>query len=460
MFVRKLIAAIAVCAALGAPGLACAETCYLVLRCAHDGIYHPVKCDEDGCKTADGDEAVREVNVYVGARGWGVEREQSPSRRETPFYQAWLEFMDEFDKDGREANAFQKEAIRRKIAALGKQKKTIFVVVFVHGWHNNADNSMRDHDPSPDSVKFDHLMGRHAEQVRRLFEQRGVEPIPAVLGIYVGWRGDSLTTPGMSYLTLSDRAGAADRLADPLNSDQNSLYNSLKYIADVLHAADPNGRMLVAGHSLGGRIVTRLFMDDIAGGNVQPLGPNSLLVAMEPAVGADCYDKLLGAQQKPDGRSGPPAFISITSRNDGAIEWLYPWAARLFRVGNCDDFSRARGVTVGSYGDYLTHELRYPLHWDGGSKDGPSEGVAFPPVDSKYNWFSKPDRKTIAYKERKLDCQSDCYNYNTDLHSADRYVMEFKELGNARRAGPVWNILTDKTVIDMNASDQPDSWFF
>jgi hypothetical protein len=38
--------------------------------------------------------------------------------------------------------------------------------------------------------------------------------------------------------------------------------------------------------------------------------------------------------------------------------------------------------------------------------------------------------------------------------------MEFKELGNARRAGPVWNILTDKTVIDMDASDQPDSWFF
>jgi hypothetical protein len=100
------------------------------------------------------------------------------------------------------------------------------------------------------------------------------------------------------------------------------------------------------------------------------------------------------------------------------------------------------------------------LHWDGGSKDGPSEGVAFPPVDSKYNWFSKPDRKTIAYKERKLDCQADCYNYNTALHSADRYVMEFKELGNARRAGPVWNILTDKTVIDMDASDQPDSWFF
>jgi pimeloyl-ACP methyl ester carboxylesterase len=97
-----------------------------------------------------------------------------------------------------------------------------------------------------------------------------------VLGIYIGWRGDSLTTPGLKFSTIGNRADAADRLAANRDHDgMYSLYSSLKDIANALHGADPDGRMLVVGHSLGGRIVTRLFMNDIAMGEVRPLGNGS-----------------------------------------------------------------------------------------------------------------------------------------------------------------------------------------
>jgi pimeloyl-ACP methyl ester carboxylesterase len=421
-----------------------ADRCYLFLSCAPDKQFHPVTCNNGNCKNAaDGGDAVSPVTMYIENHGWDAySYNKNPDMlRPIEFYRAWLEFNDAGHAFGSE----QKTAILQKIAELGQSNRPVFIVVYIHGWHHNADNSEPERNPSSNAVKFDYFMARQADQIRRLFEQRGIATTPTVLGIYVGWRGDSLTTPGLKYTTIGNRAEAANRLAAN-RSEPDDLYRSLIEIAQALHKTDSHGRMIVVGHSLGGRIVTRLFMEDIAKGKVQPLGKNSLLVALEPAVGADCYDHTLGPQHA--GTLAPPTFISVTSQSDDSVGWIYQKGS--FIIPDCDSASPAHGLTIGNYDDYMTHKITYE------HRKRPDDKVkaaallgAFPPVNTPENWFSSLGKKTVTYKMRDLHCPykdvSKCY----DPRSLDIYTMDFSALKNIQHAGPVWNVLTDKSVIDL-----------
>ena len=420
-----------------------ADSCYLFLSCAPDKNFHPVQCNNTGCTDASGADAVPLVTMYIENHGWAVFANLEGVRQPQimlpiNFYRAWLEFSDA----GHAWQEQQKTAILHKIEELGKSKRPLLIVVYIHGWHNNADNNNPETDRSRNAVKFDYFLARHADQARRLFEQRGHATPPAVLGIYVGWRGDSLTTPGLKMTTIGDRAEAANRLAE------NHLYStdlgpSLRDIASALHRADPNGRMMVVGHSLGGRIVTRLFMGDIAQGKEQPLGKNSLLVALEPAIGADCYDQTLGPTHK--GKGGPPTFASVTSQSDSAVGWIYRIGSVI--IPDCDSSSPAHGVSIGDYDAYLTHQVLY--NYDEKKLIAPDPSVTFPPDNSPDNWFEVAGRKSVIYRKRNAQCDENnvvaCY----DSGDAQTYTMDFLARANVAHAGPVWNVLTDTTVIDL-----------
>jgi pimeloyl-ACP methyl ester carboxylesterase len=373
-----------------------ADSCYFILSCAPDTIFHPVICADGKCKSSTGSDAVPLVSMYVENHGWDVYPANIYPKilLQTDYYRAWLEFNDA----GHAFGPDQKTAILQKIEELKKSNRPILVVVYIHGWHNNADNSNPESDASRNAVKFDYFIARQADEARRLFEQRGVATTPVVLGIYVGWRGDSLTTPGLKMTTIQNRAEAANRLAS--NRQQaDDLYPSLKEIAQALHEADPHGRMIVVGHSLGGRIVTRLFMDDIAKGDIQPLGKNSLLVALEPAVGADCYDKALGPQHA--GVAGPPVFISVTSQNDSAVGYIYHLGSIL--IPDCDASSASHGNSIGNYDPYLTHSITYPEYHEG--KIDPTQlSEAFPAANAANNWFDSLGKKNIIYTMRYVHC--------------------------------------------------------
>jgi hypothetical protein len=173
-----------------------------------------------------------------------------------------------------------------------------------------------------------------------------------------------------------------------------------------------------------------------------------VLVPIEPAVGADCYDKTLGAQHL--GVAGAPTFVSITSGNDDSLSNFYNWGR--FVIANCDDSSAARGITIGNYDADLTHSLSY-LHLD--TISASDSVMAFPPANSTDNWFDSLGPKTIAYKMRDLHCPYKdepivtCY-----VTDADMYKMNFEPKGDIRHAGPVWNIATDRSTIDL--TNEPD----
>jgi hypothetical protein len=75
--------------------------------------------------------------------------------------------------------------------------------------------------------------------------------------------------------------------------------------------------------------------------------------------------------------------------------------------------------------------------------------TAFPPANSPDNWFASTGPKTISYKMRDLQCPyrnlAACY----DDSDADIYTMDFEPKDNFGHAGPVWNILTDRSTIDL-----------
>ena len=429
-------------------------SCYFLLNCAPDKPFHPVTCS-NVCKTPEGAKAVPLTRMFVENHGWSVESCSPNPRvyRETVFYKSWLEFNDQ----GTAWSLDQKLAILNQIAEFRKEQHPLYIVIFVHGWHHNADDSESSCDPDRakrDAVKFNYFMARQADQLRRLMEQRGSREMAKVLGIFVGWRGDSITTPGLSYLTIGNRAAAADRLASDRSA--KSLFAMLKEVNLAMLDADPNGQMLVVGHSLGGRVLSRMLIDDIVGGVPQPLGKNTQIVALEAAVGADCFDRALGPKASPRPRADKPTFISISSEHDTAIRRIYP-PGSTFLIDDCSTESKARGVTIGSHDNYLTHTLTFNhvgkvslVKQTHPTRPGaPDSSPAFPPAGSNKNWFQLVADRPLAYTMYDLeDCRrkniSRCYNGD----DVDFYTMAFKVEDNIFKAGQIWNIRTDRNTIN------------
>lgn len=112
----------------------------------------------------------------------------------------------------------------------------VTAVVFVHGWKHNA----RAGDPNVDS--FRDLLESVAE--RSVSKQR-------MVGIYVGWRGLSVTAPGIKELSYWERKTAAEQVGR--GGVTELLLQLERAVADD---DDPNKNLfLVIGHSFGGAIV-------------------------------------------------------------------------------------------------------------------------------------------------------------------------------------------------------------
>jgi hypothetical protein len=435
------------------------DSCYFLFNCAADKIFHPVICKDDACTALDGSDAVTLKKMYVENHGWDAyEQNKFPNvLREMTFYKAWLEFRDA----GSLWSSDQKKAILAKIAELKKENRPLYLVAFVHGWHHNADDGGSLSDlarAKRDPVKFDYFMARQADQLRRLMEQRGSAAHANVLGIFVGWRGDSVTTFPFNKFTIGNRAAAADRLARNRNND--SLYITLRDINAAALDADPNARMLIAGHSLGGRVLSQMLVNEIVSGTPEPLGKNTQILALEPAVGADCYDRAFGPNAPAAPKAERPTFISISSQDDTAISRIYPFGS-IFLIHDCSTKSSASGVTIGNHDDYLTHTLIFDYngkvnllakppepHAPPAVPKAPDESPAFSPANSNKSWYQVIADRPLAYTMRDLKCPfantARCY----DRTDADYYTMRFRPNASVTKARHIWNLRTDRNTIN------------
>lgn len=124
------------------------------------------------------------------------------------------------------------------------------VLVYVHGWHNDAANGTRDVE------HFRQLIKRASELDAKF--RPGREGAGRVLGIYVGWRGDSIASSGLetpfSYLlTFWDRKGAAHQIGG-----SGGVYELFSRLS-AIRRSHIQSRLLIHGHSFGGAVVYSSF---------------------------------------------------------------------------------------------------------------------------------------------------------------------------------------------------------
>lgn len=197
----------------------------------------------------------------------------------------------------------------------------MIVMVYVHGWRHNAAETDTDYR------HFRDLVHRTAQAADRK---------SPVIGIYIGWRGQSLDLPGLEFLTFWSRHGAAKRVAGIRMSE---------VISQLMHTTKGNGgrsRFIIIGHSFGGRVVETVLAqsmvsvlvdnEEAAGGS--PRAPFDLAILMNTASEARQTFQFIEALNS-IGLVGPagddPLVLGITSSSDWATGAAFP-AGRLVPV--------------------------------------------------------------------------------------------------------------------------------
>jgi len=413
-------------------------------------------------------------------------------------------FSVEFDDQGWAADSFDNPSMAET------QLKTLFaglngiyggagpgheqplnIVVYTHGWHHSArpdDNNV---------VRFRAMLEGLSQAEKSLSCKRSdkgdvcrgdasstqINKARRVVGIYVGWRGDSLLGWGIENLSIWDRKTTAEKVAhgaiQDLYSNINQFYREhncrsrklsgqqLEECADV--------RMLTIGHSFGGLITYRALssrlMAGIAESDVKEpcpggeagqeriryaTGLGNLTVLINPAFEGTRFEPLARAvsareYQAPDmdspcmRRAQLPMLVIAQSKGDLATKIAFPAfrsATTLFEnthgYGTAE--SHANISTVGWTERYQTHELNFAQ----------ADDECHVPGDQA----SLLDRLKAesAWAERKIN--SGFKGFDGDIAFCEGLRMKRLPQSQSQDAlyhppySPVWTMLTDKDIIE------------
>jgi hypothetical protein len=382
------------------------------------------------------------------------------------------------------------------------------LVVYTHGWHHSAAaedgnvNAFRD------------LLERAAlvEQYLNINTEKegdvakgtgaptaGARPGRRVVGVYVGWRGDSLVGPGIANASIWDRKLAAEEVAQGAVQELFvSLHNF--YLAHACHFsvakkpvtgveqhgnADTSScindvQMLTIGHSFGALITYRALAGrlmanivDSAGQPPAPGGPNyarsfgDLVVLINPAFEGVHFEALARAASERRYRAGlqgeaaqRPTLIILQSEGDAATKILFPTFRRfttLFSPPSNTAQSEPILYGVGWTDRYVTHRLDLdPLYKTECVSDKPHGCLPFKlnlerewrqnQNKTDYQGFGQP-HLTLSNGLNLKQCRLDQGNKLACV-GKDNAALLPSPWGLPRPAFmPIWVIRTDKKII-------------
>ncbi len=379
------------------------------------------------CLTGDMQKLEGDADVVRDAR---CSDRKKAGNEKAAYSEAWLEYK----ATGESHNApWQREAVLRWIRA---QSGPLYVAVYVHGWHHNADTS--NNDPRNNAIKFALMMARQVDALRRLEATNGLRMLQ-VLGIYVGWQGESYDDLFRKVISIDSRSKTADRIGR-----KGVLKTDLMAITDAMRAqGGSESRMVVFGHSFGGRMLTSTFASDLDRGEPQPLGADTTIVTLNAAVGADCYDGLLGKAGKNPERERP-TWINITSEDDTATKLLYPFASGIKRVDGCHPDSAANSATVGHYRPYLNQVLDQ-VGCNDCDKGGGDPQARARALASEPRWFRRPDRLFLAFPQRVHGVPDPQATRVRSINFAVEDGRSMQVLGQG-----LWNVRSDESIFDFS----------
>jgi len=288
----------------------------------------------------------------------------------------------EFDDHGKAIDPLQEtKALRlideaRAIAPKGK----IIVVVYVHGWKNNASEA----DPGGKPKDVEKFRSALAELGFRSRSAAGSGKAIPVVGVYMAWRGKSVMGPSwFNFISLWGRRNAANRVGEG-DAFASTLTNVIKKVNEPVNGAETASRIALVGHSFGARVLEHAIetksiplFTPAEGANAAPVVDLALYVnsandarlsltrllqlrdhpvtVRHPDYKPD--DCKTGDPNRPECRDYP-LLVAITSRGDSATKYLLPIANTL----NLDKSVKSPPAPAGAFLDPTPSSGSYRKH--------------------------------------------------------------------------------------------------
>ena len=182
------------------------------------------------------------------------------------------------------------------------------LVVYVHGWKHNAGWNEHSGEDDPDVTHFRTALKELSAteiELSRKSERNGVSRPPRkVIGVFMGWRGASITVPVIENLTFWDRKSTAHKVGhgevtEALDRLEEIRLDKIKQRAK-LDNGDSRSRLIVVGHSFGGAVVFSALEQILESKFVHSAGTleapaegfGNLVVLLNPAFEAQLYAPL------------------------------------------------------------------------------------------------------------------------------------------------------------------------
>ena len=286
----------------------------------------------------------------------------------------------EFDDQGQLWDRKQMDAVVGKLyEQVGAQD--LLMVVFVHGWKHSAAPGDKNIDT------FREVLANVAKAEAQQSRLAGVPP-RQVAGVYLGWRGGSLTVPWIENLTFWERKNTANKVGHGGVTEVLTRLELIKLDKDSTVQSGSRTKLAVVGHSFGGLVVNAALSQILEARFVRTIGPDgratnaegfgNLVVLINPAVEALAYAPLsdMSTERGSYFDNQLPVLVALTSEADMATRYAFPagrWVSTLFEktVPSIERRNRFTGKTeaidendanvtaVGHFESYRTHRL-YP----------------------------------------------------------------------------------------------------
>ncbi len=254
------------------------------------------------------------------------------------------------------------------------------VVVFIHGWHHNAEwNRTKDDGDSHFTAFRKVLAGLTLREAERY--PYGAPGGRRVIGIYFGWNGDPAKswlrdTRWLTHLSFKNRYSIAKKIGESAD-----MRKALKQIFDVTKERFeeiPESPLILIGHSMGALMLESAFLSLLTDrdkvlvhrgtnhGNCveirqdgHPISFADVLIAINSAADSRIANeitatlknqKITKTLRTPNVSYSPPLFISLTSPADWdtKITWRLAQFPQLWRKTDGHDralFTHTFGVT-------------------------------------------------------------------------------------------------------------------
>ena len=280
------------------------------------------------------------------------------------------------------------------------------LVVFIHGWHHGARTC--DRDLSCFRTVLSQLKKSRVAAAEERDDAAYLAKVKAqnVVGVFIGWRGESLTTKGVNVTTIWDRKKVAEALG------RGSAKELLLEINDQYWGPQDELTMISVGHSLGGALLFQASKEKLtgdvsdierqevhhpyriaradcdreqalaAGVKARRMGFGDLVVLVNPALEASEYTALdadlfdagksgwqpdqLKKASLPYDKNRPypdnqlPVLIAVASVADSAVGTIFPISRVAIFPTKPSILSRAdERLGIGHYKPHVTHHLGF-----------------------------------------------------------------------------------------------------